>query len=449
MESLYTPEKIDIGTTVAEEYADEALKVAKSVISRDKEAVRIISIVEEYLRANKRIIYGGAAANALMPKEYKFYDPIYDLPDYDFLTPDGLEDCANLIEKYKSAGFKDVEARLGIHEGTYKVFVNFRPAADITEIPMDLYLRLQNKSRIRNGLLCAPPDWLRMSWYLELSRPMGDADRWRKIFKRLQYLNKVYPLKVCDDTTKVDETKTRFPPAKRRRLHGIILQVVADTRTFFIGAMVESVYKALIEHRDTAETLIGSSLVKYNPLYVLTTETLEETTNYLAAELKAAYPATLVEIKPYVSIGDVVPQRNEVYFGKRRVATIFPTVACHAFLTLNIHLPYDPVKYLVRVASIDSAITILYEMWFTGLQNSVGRRILCLLQTLVEIEAHMRLDNPKESKISLFPFTCIGHQPSLPELKKSHRARVHAKKEEVRKYLETKLLSKTRKIKKI
>ena len=103
----------------------------------------------------------------------------------------------------------------------------------------------------------------------------------------------------------------------------------------------------------------------------------------------------------------------------------------------------------MRVASIDSAITILYEMWFTGLQNSVGRRILCLLQTLVEIEAHMRLDNPKESKISLFPFTCIGHQPSLPELKKSHRARVHAKKEEVRKYLETKLLSKTRKIKKI
>jgi len=69
---VYTPEKIDIGSAVAEEYADEALKVAKSVISRDKEAVRIISIVEEYLRTNKRIIYGGAAANALMPKEYKF-----------------------------------------------------------------------------------------------------------------------------------------------------------------------------------------------------------------------------------------------------------------------------------------------------------------------------------------------------------------------------------------
>ena len=41
-----------------------------------------------------------------------------------------------------------------------------------------------------------------------------------------------------------------------------------------------------------------------------------------------------------------------------------------------------------------------------------------------------------ESKITLFPFTCLGHQPSLPELKKSHRERVLAKKESVRAYIE-------------
>ena len=60
----------------------------------------------------------------------------------------------------------------------------------------------------------------------------------------------------------------------------------------------------------------------------------------------------------------------------------------------------------------------------------------------------MRLDSPLDSKISLFPFTCLGHQPSLPELKKSHRERVLAKKESVRAYIEKIMKrSQTRKIK--
>jgi hypothetical protein len=206
--------------------------------------------------------------------------------------------------------------------------------------------------------------------------------------------------------------------------------------------MVEGVYKALADHSAKTETILGSSLVKYDPRYIITTETLDETTDYLAAELKARFPATDVTIKPFEEMGELMPERREVFFDKRRIATIFPTTACHAFLSLNIHVPYDNTKYLVRVASVDSSITFLYSMWFSGLQNTVGRRILCVVQALIDIEGHMRLNSPRESKISLFPFTCLGHQPSLPELKKSHRERVLAKKESVRLYLE-KLMTKT------
>jgi len=433
-------EKIKEASAVVQEYADEALKIAKSVVSKDTLATHIISIVETFLAERKRIIYGGAAINALLPKNLKFYGPD-DLPDYDFLTPDALEDCALLMEKYKIAGFKDVETRLGIHEGTYKIFVNYRAAADITEMPRDIYNRLHKKARVRGSLICAPPDWLRMAAYLELSRPLGDVEnRWQKVFYRLQLLNKVYPLQPVGCT--LTEEKTRFPPQKRRRLHSLILQVLTDTRSLFAGAMVEGIYKALEEHSTETETILGSSLVKYDPRYILTTETLDETTDYLAAELKARFPATEVTIKTFEEVGELMPERREVFFDNRRIATVFPTIACHAFLSLSIHIPYDPTKYLVRVASVDSSITLLYSMWFSGLQNTVGRRILCVIQALIDIEAHMRLENPRESKISLFPFTCLGHQPSLPELKKAHRERVLAKKEAVRLYLE-KLMSKT------
>jgi hypothetical protein len=442
--NLYTPERIDLATMIVKEYAEEAEKITKSVISLNKEAILIISIVEEFLRDKHRIIYGGAAINALMPTELKFYDPKTDLPDYDFLTPDALSDCRQLVERYKEAGFKDVEVNLGVHEGTYKVFVDYRAAADVTEIPRGIYDKLLKKSRIKDGLTCAPPDWLRMSIYLELSRPAGNVSRWEKVFRRLQLLNKVHPLVVkgCDSGSGVDNI-TRFPPSKRRKLHGIMLQCVADTRTFFAGAMLEGIFKALQNQTEKTEFILGSSLVRYDPKYILTTETLEETTSYLAGELKACFSETDVVIRSFPGIGEILPARNEVFFGGRRIATLFPTVACHAFITMSLHIPYDKTLYLVRVASIDTAISMLYAMWFSGLQNAVGKRILCVLQSLIDIEAHMRLVNPRASKISLLPVTCLGYEPSLPELKKAHRERVKEKKSEVHAYLEktlTKLL---------
>ena len=44
----------------------------------------------------------------------------------------------------------------------------------------------------------ASPNFLRMSMYLELSRPKGDVGRWEKVLKRLILLNKHYPIKEYD-----------------------------------------------------------------------------------------------------------------------------------------------------------------------------------------------------------------------------------------------------------
>jgi hypothetical protein len=212
--------------------------------------------------------------------------------------------------------------------------------------------------------------------------------------------------------------------------------------------MVEGVYKELENLSEQTEKILGASLVKYDPRYILTTETLDETTDYLAAEIKVRFPGTEVTIKMFEAVGELMPERREVFFNNHRIATVFPTIACHAFLSLNIHIPYDINKYTVRVASIDTSITLMYSMWFAGLQNTVGRRILCVIQALIDIEAHMRLDSPRESKISLFPFTCLGHQPSLPELKKAHRQRILAKKAKVREYLNSILLKSAKKTRK-
>jgi len=87
----------------------------------------IISIVEDFLRKRKRVCYGGTAINNILPKGDQFYDKSVELPDYDFFSPEALKDAKDLADIYYSKGFHEVEAKAGVHAGTFKVFVNFIP----------------------------------------------------------------------------------------------------------------------------------------------------------------------------------------------------------------------------------------------------------------------------------------------------------------------------------
>ena len=122
------------------------------------------------------------------------YDKELELPDYDFYSTTPVED-AKVLDIYYSKGFTDVEAKAGVHHGTYKVFVNFMPVADITYLSEPLYDAIKKDAIKVKGILYAPPNFLRMSMYLELSRPRGDVSRWEKVLKRLLLLNRNYPLK--------------------------------------------------------------------------------------------------------------------------------------------------------------------------------------------------------------------------------------------------------------
>ena len=107
------------------------------------------------------------------------------LPDYDFFSANPIDDSKELADIYHKNGYTDVEAKSGLHFGTFKVFVNFIPIADITFLHPEIYNSISKDVIKINGLHYAPPNFLRMSMYLELSRPDGDVSRWEKILQRL------------------------------------------------------------------------------------------------------------------------------------------------------------------------------------------------------------------------------------------------------------------------
>lgn len=371
--------------------------------AEDTEARKIVNIMEHFLRTTGRVVYGGAAINAHMSPANKFYDPNLYLPDYDFLTPDPLQDCADLIVAFQAEGFTDVEAKFGIHEGTYKVFVNYRAAADITYMPDALYERLVADAELIDGIRYASPNYLRMNMYLELSRPQGDVSRWEKVYKRLLLLNTEKPIRpghcTADPLASLGSKKKKSTESKYDRIVDI---GIASAAIFLSGASY------FVDVPADPEEVVLMMSNRYNDI---------------ARELTGLS----LKATRHDAIGELLPARIEFHNRKGDLeAVVFDTVACHNYMVLE-----EPAG--MRIGSVDLLIQMYYALYFADLDHYISVRILCVIAALIDLEATRRgrAVKQKEPATTVFPLECEGHQPTLPELKKAHRERVREKRAEL------------------
>jgi hypothetical protein len=384
--------------------AAAAAEYQERFAAEDTEARKIVDIMERFLRTKGRVVYGGAAINAHLPADKKFYDPSLYLPDYDFMTPDPLQDCADLIVAFQGEGFEDVEAKFGIHEGTYKIFVNFRAAADITYMPPDIYKRVMKDSTKIDGIQYASPDYLRMNMYLELSRPAGMVSRWEKVYERLLLLNEVHPIKagrcVADPLGYVSDDAKR---PGTEELHDKLVEIGVAEGVIFLSGI------SYLTFGSTASEIV-----------MMMTNKSTEVVARLASALR-------LKQQRFEAKGELLPARTELRTMRRRlVAVVFETVACHNYTTLASGY---------RIGSLDLLIQMYYAMYFADLQSYVRVRMMCVIQALIALETDRRAAAATAATTAtaydVFPLECIGHQPQLPELKKAHRKRVQQKRAEL------------------
>lgn len=158
---------------------------------------KMLNIVVDFIKNKNLICYGGQAINNILDKKIQFYKET-DIPDYDFFSDNAEADAIELADIFNNMGFKHIEVKESVHEGTFKVFVDFTPVADVTFIPKSLFKKFQEESIEKKGIKYASPKVLLMGLFIELSRPQGDVSRWEKLYKRLLLLIKSYPVKPED-----------------------------------------------------------------------------------------------------------------------------------------------------------------------------------------------------------------------------------------------------------
>lgn len=192
----YEDEITDIAEeTLKNKYREGLKKLQNNPTTRDLVSVddpKKYKIVKDFIMQKGRKIYGGTAIDAYLPPEAKIYEPD-QLPDYDFFSPDPWNDAVELATILYKNGYIYAEAKAGIHKGTYKVYANFWPVADITFIPKSEFEKIE--VTVINGMPVVSPFKLLESLYKEFSEPFVNPTRWPKVSVREKLLQKwVNPL---------------------------------------------------------------------------------------------------------------------------------------------------------------------------------------------------------------------------------------------------------------
>lgn len=378
---------------------DKAQEKEGIAIVNSPEVKKIINVVEEFLKKRKLIAYGGTAINSILPIEDQFYNKDTEIPDYDFFSPNAHQDAKDLADIYYKNGFQEVEAKNGIHEGTYKVFVNFIPVADITFLNKSIFQVLQKEAISKKGILYAPPNFLRMSMYLELSRPAGDVSRWEKVLKRLTLLNKNFPLKA-NDCWKIDFQR-KMENTENINIYDVIKNTFIKENVVFFGGFAISLYSRYMPSKLKHK-------FKKNPDFdVLSTEPLK-TANSVKHTLDNIGIQN-VSIVKRESIGEIISLHYEIKVEKDTVAFIYEPMACHSYNIININ------NQAIKIATIDTMLSFYLAFLYSNKDYYDINRILCMSQYLFKVQQHNRLN--QKGLLKRFSIECYGHQETLEEMR--------------------------------
>jgi hypothetical protein len=384
---------------IAVDQAEE--KMGKRIVNSE-DIQKIIDIVEEFIKKKKLICYGGTAINNILPEEDQFYDKDVEVPDYDFFSINALNDAKELADIYYKKGFLDVEAKSGQHPGTYKVYVNYMAVADITFIHEEIYNVIKKDSISIGSILYAPPNFLRMSMYLELSRPAGDISRWEKVLKRLLLLNKNYPITSlkCDD---VDFQRKMDNKMTEENIFETLKNTLINQGVVFFGGFANTLYSHYMPKnlRKKLENIADFDVLSNKP--EVTSEVVKERLNDIGVKN--------VKVVKHDAVGEIVPEHYEIKVGKDSVLFIYKPIGCHSYNVLFLK------GKKVKVATIDTMLSLYLAFLYSDrpYYNQFIDRILCMSKFLFDVQQKNRLS--QTGLLKRFSITCYGHQESLEEIK--------------------------------
>lgn len=371
-----------------EALAEKAQNILDHEAATDPQIRKVLSVVKDFLKSNRVMCYGGTAINNLLPASDRFYDPNYDIPDYDFYSETPQLHAMRLADQFHALGFKNIEVKPGTHLMTFKVFVDYTGVADITYLEPPIFRSLWKENMISDEIHYVTPNFLRMSMYLELSRPRGDVSRWSKVYKRLMLLNKRYPV-GCEK--EVDDSDRHELKDESRDL---IENLLRNKPIILLGL-----------HATELHSRSRQNVWKLPIDVLVTPEKFDEYTD----DFVDVFGGSKVKIVEHPAYAELLPRHADIVDREtgQLIVRVFETMACHSFHQLNNG---------IKVASIPTLLQFFFAFVYADahfLEGFDEDRIICIAQRLLDMAHH---DKKRRFDI-LTPLECIGHQETLKDIK--------------------------------
>jgi hypothetical protein len=383
-------------------------------IKQSNDIIAIIKILEDFMRRKKVVCYGGTAINNILPQTAQFYNNSIEIPDYDFYSPMALNHSKELADIYVKHGYSEVEVRSGMHKETYKVFVNFIPIADITQLEPKIFKILFKHSIRKEGISYANPDYLRLQTYNELSRPDGDVSRWEKIYKRLLLLNKYYPLKENPKCSQVNFMRDFTGNAELNdTLYNLVKNTMINEGVVFIGGYASSLYGRYMppDQKKQLQHVPDFDVLSEDPKAVafILKEKLEE----------AGFKNIKINKKPAVG-NEVIMTHYEIVVDEDTLCFIYEPYGCYSFNTIKLK------TQTIKVATIETMLLFLIAFLYADRPYYDHERLMCMAQYLINVQAKNRLE--QKGLLKRFNVNCYGNEKTIVEIRGEKASKYEAMK---------------------
>lgn len=229
------------------------------------------SIILEFIKKEKKIIYGGFAWNYLI-KKINPSDAFYSntsFTDVEFYSNKPIDDLKKLCDILYDNDFKFIQGKNAQHADTYTIFVNFIPYCDISYMPSNLYYTVMTENI--DGFRLIHPKFIMVDLLRQFNDPLISFHRLDKNLKRGKLLIKNYPLELST-------TQIIIPPlnANTIKLLYHLLPIVAKFKyIIFIGQIATNTFinpTQIINYNSCPVEIISTNLIKdveniYNSIY--------------------------------------------------------------------------------------------------------------------------------------------------------------------------------------
>jgi hypothetical protein len=251
-----------------------------------------------------------------------------------------------------------------------------------------------------------------MAMYLELSRPSGDISRWEKVLKRLNLLNKNYPLKAinCDPDSFAKSLSARSYNKQyfheKDKIQDVIKSVAAaasssSDKLVLIGGYAFSLYSRYLKHQERA-------YLSENPIFDMLSFNPDKTAKLIKEKLEAADIRDVsIEKKP--SVSEYLSTHYEIKIGSQPIVYLYKPLACHSYNTIKVD------NKIYRIATIDTMLSFYLLFLYIDRPYFNPKRILCMCEYLFKIQQKNRVK--LHGILRRFSVTCYGKQKTIEDIR--------------------------------